>query len=60
MKKIEMIMKLTLVLRILTMKFMLILVPGPLPDKKKLQHMTKFHQEYQHMLSEREPPFGPS
>ena len=28
-------------------------------DKKKLQHMTEFHQEYQHIF-EREPPFGPS
>ena len=29
-------------------------------DKKKLQHMTKFHQEYQCMFLEREPPFKPS
>ena len=27
-------------------------------NKKKLQHMTEFHQEYQHVL-EREPPFKP-
>ena len=51
MRKIEPIMKLNLVLRILMIKFILILVPGPL-QIKKLQHMTKFHQEYQHVFGE--------
>ena len=29
------------------------------PADKKLQYMTEFHQEYQHIL-DREPPFGQS